>query len=74
MPPVIAAESVVQGLAGRIVPAGVAGIEVGVLRPGNVDLGVVVVLDTVRVSGLAGLDLLGGEGVLDITPRKVVVA
>lgn len=33
VPPVLAAESILQRLAGRVIPAGIASIKVGMLRP-----------------------------------------
>lgn len=74
MPPVFTAESVVERLACRIIEASVASVKVGMLGPCNVDLGVIVVLNTVGVDCVASVDLVSGQSVLDIPPSEVVVA
>ena len=60
MPPVLTSESIIGRLANRVVPSGVAGVKVGVLRPRHVHFRVIIVLDTVRVDGIAGVDFICG--------------
>ena len=73
MPPVLASESIISRLTNRVVPSGVASIKIGVLGPRNVDFGMVVILDAVRVDCVAGVDLIGGEGVLNAAPGQIVI-
>ena len=74
IPPILAAKRIIQGLTDGIIPASVAGIKVGMFRPRHVNLGMVVVLDTIGCFGIACVDLLGGEGILNITPGEIVIA
>lgn len=74
VPPVLAAERILQRLTSRVDPCSVASIEIRVLRPRHVHLGVIVVLHTVGSLCIACLDLIRREGVLDIAPCQVVVA
>jgi hypothetical protein len=74
VPPVLAAERILQRLTNRVDPCRVASIEIRVLRPRHIHLGVIVVLHTVGSLCIARLDLIRREGVLDIAPCQVVVA
>ena len=74
MPPVLATERILRRLANNIIIAGVARVIHGMLRPAHIHLGMVVVLHTVGVFGVSGIDFVCGEGVLDVSPFEVIVA
>ena len=77
LPPIITSEGVVEELRQWIVPAGVFGIEVGVLGPSDVDLWVVLVCGSLWVSRIRTRGLIEArymsatliqQCVLDIAP------
>lgn len=74
VPPVLTAECIFQRLTSRVIPGSIASIKVRVLRPRNVYLGMVVVLHTVRISRIAGVNLIRRESVLNVAPGQVMVA
>lgn len=74
MPPVLTPERILRRLADNIIIAGVARVIHGMLRPGHIHLGMVVVLYTVGIFGVSGVDFFCCEGVLDVSPFEVIVA
>lgn len=74
VPPILTAECILQRLTCRVIPTSIAGIEICVFRPRHIHLGVIIVLDTIRILCIAGVDLICCEGVLNITPGQVVIA
>lgn len=74
MPPVVAAESIIERLAGWVNKFRLLSVEVRVLRPANINLGVVVVADTIGRVGVTGVDLLRRQRVMDVAPGEVVIA
>lgn len=74
MPPVLTAKGVIVRLADGIVPPCVSRIEVGVFGPRYVNFWVVVVLYAVRVDCVPSIDFGRGQGVLDVSPRQIMVS
>lgn len=73
MPPVLTTKSIVERLTDGIVPAGVARVEIRMLRPGHIHLGMIIVLHPIRINGITSVDLLRGQRVLDISPGQIVI-
>lgn len=73
MPPIVTTERIIRRLTDRVSPAGIARIEVGMFRPRDINLGVIVITDSIGVVGCSSLDLLRGESILNIFPGQIVI-